>query len=184
MKSSSQTIPLNSHDINSNSQDLEKRPLESETEPPKTNMFTTRLLLLSAALLSTILLISSHQALAAVAASSSKSNASISSSSPRDFEPVTAPSGFPTSAFSSYYLDPTGTLDEPRPIITDVARNDVYPDSLDNPTMLPTVSFDLRASIEPLSLTSPLFFRIHLTSGSSNRQCSATKSVSSSESQR
>lgn len=79
------------------------------------------------------------------AASASRPTSSSSSSSteaPFTFGPsvYTAPSAFPTSAFQSFYLAPTGTDQEPRPAITDVAHTDFYPDSLVNPTMLPTVS--------------------------------------------
>ena len=54
------------------------------------------------------------------------------------YEPAfTAPSAFPTSAFASYYFNPTGLTAEPRPAVTDVARNSHYPDVLGNPTVYP-----------------------------------------------
>lgn len=49
----------------------------------------------------------------------------------------TAPS-FPTSAFSSYYNDPTGTSVEPRPIITEYNSGRPFPSKVDQPYPLPT----------------------------------------------
>lgn len=53
-------------------------------------------------------------------------------------EAYTAPLAFPTSAFSSYYSSPSGTLYEPRPAITDYAAGHAFPPSLDQPYPLPT----------------------------------------------
>jgi sphingomyelin phosphodiesterase len=50
----------------------------------------------------------------------------------------TAPSAFPTSAFSSYYDAPTGTDSEPRPAITQYGSGGYFPASLDAPYPLPT----------------------------------------------
>ncbi|PWN47925.1 sphingomyelin phosphodiesterase [Violaceomyces palustris] len=72
------------------------------------------------------------------AASPTVSSSSSVSASPYYPLAYTAPKEFPTSAFKSYYNDPTGTSEEPRPAITDVAHRTYYPDSLANPTMLPT----------------------------------------------
>lgn len=49
----------------------------------------------------------------------------------------TAASAFPTSLFESYYYTPTSMTAEPRPVVTDVARNSVFPDIIANPTILP-----------------------------------------------
>lgn len=49
----------------------------------------------------------------------------------------TAPSAFPTSAFRSYYNAPASMTAQPRPVVTDVARNSVFADLLANPTVLP-----------------------------------------------
>ncbi|SNX82905.1 related to acid sphingomyelinase [Melanopsichium pennsylvanicum] len=49
----------------------------------------------------------------------------------------TAKSAFPTSMFASYYNSPASMTAEPRPVITDVAHNSVFPDTLANPTILP-----------------------------------------------
>lgn len=49
----------------------------------------------------------------------------------------TASSAFPTSMFASYYNSPASMTAEPRPVVTDVARNSVFPDILANPTILP-----------------------------------------------
>lgn len=62
-----------------------------------------------------------------------------SSSSPAAFLPYTAPSAFPTKAFSDgYYLMPGDFTAEPRPIITNIIDDSVFPDSLDDPHNLPT----------------------------------------------
>lgn len=50
----------------------------------------------------------------------------------------TAPSAFPTSAFSSYYSSPSGTLYEPRPAITEYAAGHAFSPSVDQPYPLPT----------------------------------------------
>lgn len=50
----------------------------------------------------------------------------------------TASSAFPTTLFASYYNNPASMTAEPRPVITDVARNSVFPDILANPTILPS----------------------------------------------
>lgn len=193
-----QTFPSfssNSHDIKSKSIDLEKRETSDSSDSlrPHSNMISTRLLLLSAALISTILLVSTHQAIAGIAAhpkrldavsSSSSNHVSSSSSVSRDFKSVTAPSAFPTSAFSSYYQKPTGTLDEPRPVITDVARHSVYPDSLDNPTQLPTVSPFPVQFFQFQNLAYHLTFFSRSSSGSTDRRCSLTQGFFSSKDQR
>ncbi|EST07886.1 Phosphoesterase domain protein [Kalmanozyma brasiliensis GHG001] len=49
----------------------------------------------------------------------------------------TASSAFPTSMFASYYNTPASMTAEPRPVVTDVGRNSVFPDILANPTILP-----------------------------------------------
>jgi sphingomyelin phosphodiesterase len=53
----------------------------------------------------------------------------------------TAPSGFPTSAFKSYYEQPTGTLMEPRPAITNGVQGGeggYFSDTVANPSFLQT----------------------------------------------
>ncbi|PWY98538.1 sphingomyelin phosphodiesterase [Testicularia cyperi] len=77
--------------------------------------------------------------------SSSTSNIAASLSSPTSiasgFDKVTsaytAASAFPTSLFQSYYELPASLTAEPRPAVTDVARQSVFPDILANPTILP-----------------------------------------------
>jgi hypothetical protein len=49
----------------------------------------------------------------------------------------TAPAGFPTSAFSSYYLSPARPTAEPQPALYDPVLNRTYPYNLTNPTTLP-----------------------------------------------
>ncbi|KAJ1028424.1 hypothetical protein NDA16_001591 [Ustilago loliicola] len=49
----------------------------------------------------------------------------------------TAASAFPTSLFASYYNTPASMTAEPRPVVSDVARNSVFSDLLANPTILP-----------------------------------------------
>ncbi|KAN0061561.1 hypothetical protein ACQY0O_006408 [Thecaphora frezii] len=77
------------------------------------------------------------------AASASGTSSISSASTPTSVAPAyntnayTAPSAFPTSAFASYYFLPSGLTAEPRPVVTDVARHDNFPDSLVNPTLVP-----------------------------------------------
>lgn len=54
----------------------------------------------------------------------------------------TAPAGFPTSAFSSYYLNPAKPTAEPQPAIYDPVFNRTYPENLTNPNTLPTKDND------------------------------------------
>ena len=62
-----------------------------------------------------------------------------SSSSSSAFPTYTAPSAFPTKAFSDgYYYLPGDFTAEPRPIITNIKDHSVFPDSLDDPHQLPT----------------------------------------------
>lgn len=53
----------------------------------------------------------------------------------------TVSAGFPTSAFSSYYVPPSSTQ-EPQPILHDPVLNITYPLNLTNPAKLPTVDND------------------------------------------
>ena len=53
----------------------------------------------------------------------------------------TVSAGFPTSAFSSYYIPPASTQ-EPQPILHDPVLNITYPLNLTNPKTLPTVDND------------------------------------------
>lgn len=48
-----------------------------------------------------------------------------------------APAGFPTSAFSSYYLNPTKPTQEPQPAIYDPVLKITYPYKLTNPNTIP-----------------------------------------------
>ncbi|KDQ62021.1 hypothetical protein JAAARDRAFT_150983 [Jaapia argillacea MUCL 33604] len=48
----------------------------------------------------------------------------------------TAPGVFPTSAFSSYYNNPTATSEQPQPIITDAVTYTTYPYSLTDPYVI------------------------------------------------
>jgi hypothetical protein len=54
----------------------------------------------------------------------------------------TAPAGFPTSAFSSYYLSPAKPTAEPQPAIYDPVLNRTYLYNLTNPNTLPTEDND------------------------------------------
>ncbi|KAJ4365589.1 hypothetical protein N0V83_008209 [Neocucurbitaria cava] len=49
----------------------------------------------------------------------------------------TAPAGFPTSAFSSYYLSPAKPTAEPQPALYDAVLNLTYPSNLTNPYTIP-----------------------------------------------
>ncbi|KAL5118164.1 hypothetical protein ACEQ8H_003999 [Pleosporales sp. CAS-2024a] len=49
----------------------------------------------------------------------------------------TAPAGFPTSAFSSYYLSPPKPTAEPQPALYDAVLNITYPLNLTNPFTIP-----------------------------------------------
>jgi hypothetical protein len=49
----------------------------------------------------------------------------------------TAPAGFPTSAFSSYYLGPAKPTVEPQPALYDAVLNITYPANLTNPFTIP-----------------------------------------------
>jgi hypothetical protein len=49
----------------------------------------------------------------------------------------TAPAGFPTSAFSSYYLSPAKPTAEPQPALYDAVLNITYPANLTNPFTIP-----------------------------------------------
>ena len=53
----------------------------------------------------------------------------------------TAKAGFPTSAFSSYYLSPAATQ-EPQPVLHDPVLNITYPLNLTNPDTIPTTDDD------------------------------------------
>ncbi len=72
----------------------------------------------------------------AAAASSSSSAAAqpTSSSNAGSFiqqtSAYTASSAFPTSLFASYYNTPASMTAEPRPVVTDVQRNSVFPETL------------------------------------------------------
>ena len=59
-----------------------------------------------------------------------------------------APAGFPTNAFSSYYLLPASPTAEPQPILYDPVLDLTYPYNLTNPETIPTVDTD------------PLFFPV------------------------
>ncbi len=70
---------------------------------------------------------------------------------------VTAPSAFPTSAWSSYYEAPTGTLMEPRPAVTNGVKGGpggYFPDSVANPSFLPTGAPSTEA-VYPVASSSP-----------------------------
>lgn len=49
----------------------------------------------------------------------------------------TAPAGFPTSAFASYYLSPAKPTAEPQPALYDAVLNITYPANLTNPHTIP-----------------------------------------------
>ena len=49
----------------------------------------------------------------------------------------TAPAGFPTSAFASYYLNPAKPTAEPQPALYDAVLNITYPANLTNPHTIP-----------------------------------------------
>ncbi|KDN43441.1 hypothetical protein K437DRAFT_152851, partial [Tilletiaria anomala UBC 951] len=71
----------------------------------------------------------------------------------------TAPSAFPTSAFSSYYQPPSGTTVQPRPAITNgipgnQAAGDYFPDQVAAPSFLPTGAPSSEA-VYPLASASP-----------------------------
>lgn len=54
----------------------------------------------------------------------------------------TAPAGFPTSAFSSYYLSPAKPTAEPQPALYDAVLNITYPANLTNPYTIPQEDTD------------------------------------------
>ena len=66
---------------------------------------------------------------------------------PEDREPIPGPSaytataGFPTSAFSSYYIPPLATQ-EPQPALYDPVLNITFPLNLTNPNTIPTTDND------------------------------------------
>ncbi|UZJ52353.1 hypothetical protein CBS101457_001673 [Exobasidium rhododendri] len=75
----------------------------------------------------------------------------------------TAPSAFPTSAFSSYYDYPTGMKGEPRPVITEYNSGRPFASSVDQPYPLPTgppssdaVYPDPTVEITPVNITSQI----------------------------
>jgi len=49
----------------------------------------------------------------------------------------TVPGPFPTSLYESYYDDPTGTIAEPQPVISDPVTDEIYPYWLTNPETIP-----------------------------------------------
>ncbi|KAF8132234.1 Metallo-dependent phosphatase-like protein [Mycena galopus ATCC 62051] len=51
----------------------------------------------------------------------------------------TAPGAFPTSIFSSYYNDPTQTVSQVQPVISDPVTNVVYPLDLTSPDTIPQI---------------------------------------------
>lgn len=54
----------------------------------------------------------------------------------------TAPAGFPTSAFSSYYQSPAKPTAEPQPALYDAVLNITYPSNLTNPFTIPQEDLD------------------------------------------
>ncbi|CDS82387.1 related to acid sphingomyelinase [Sporisorium scitamineum] len=71
------------------------------------------------------------------AAAAAPSSATAASGFDQQTSAYTASSAFPTSIFASYYNNPASMTAEPRPVVTDVQRNSVFPDILANPTILP-----------------------------------------------
>jgi hypothetical protein len=57
----------------------------------------------------------------------------------------TAPKGFPTSAFQSYYTLPASPTQEPQPIISDPVLSTIFPFELTNPDEIPLIN-----TVDPL----------------------------------
>src|SRR5579871_3292747 len=70
-------------------------------------------------------------------------------------ESFVAPPGFPTSAFSSYYVSPAEPTAEPQPALYDPVLDITFPFNLTNPEAIPTVDPDPPSFPQPtVSLSS------------------------------